>query len=346
MINCLWALGAAAVAFSIAAVLGKVLIPFLHKLKFGQTILDIGPDWHKKKQGTPTMGGIMFIVGIIVSAVGCFVIRTVVDGNVPDSQRNGIFIGLIMALCYGLIGFIDDYIKVVKKRNLGLTAIQKLILQFAVAVGYLLAMTYLSGDTTPTQTLIPFVGYVELSWFYYIIAAVVIVGVVNATNLTDGIDGLDGSITFFVAIALMLIASMVSNVGGVITSAALAGGCMGFLIWNFHPAKVFMGDTGSLFLGGMVCAILFAMDMPILLILVGLMYLVEMFSVMLQVSYFKLTHGKRLFKMSPIHHHFEMSGWSEVKIVCVFSLITAIAGIITIVLVYFGVVQSGAIKFA
>ncbi len=346
MINCLWALGAAVVAFGIAAILGKILIPFLHKLKFGQTILDIGPDWHKKKQGTPTMGGIMFIVGILVSAIVCFVLRLVTDGNVPDAKRNSLFIGLIMALCYGLIGFIDDYIKVVKKRNLGLTAIQKLILQFAVAVGYLLAMTYLGGDVTPTQTIIPFVGYVELGWFYYVIAAVVIVGVVNATNLTDGIDGLDGSITFFVAIVLMLIASMVSDIGSVIASAALAGGCMGFLIWNFHPAKVFMGDTGSLFLGGIVCAILFSLDMPILLILVGLMYLVEMFSVMLQVSYFKLTHGKRLFKMSPIHHHFEMCGWSEVKIVCVFSLITAIAGVIAILLVYFGVIQFGAFKVA
>ncbi len=344
MINSLWALGAAIIAFGISAALGKILIPFLHKLKFGQTILDIGPDWHKKKQGTPTMGGIMFIVGIIVSVLICFLLRIFTDENVPSQHRNSLFMGLIMALCYGLIGFIDDYIKVVKKRNLGLTAIQKLILQFGVAIAYLVAMNLLGGDNTPTQTIIPFVGYVDLGWFYYVIAALVIVGIVNATNLTDGIDGLDGSITFFVAIIMLVITSMIKNIGGVISSAALAGGCLGFLIWNFHPAKVFMGDTGSLFLGGMVCAILFAIDMPILLLVVGVMYLVEMFSVMLQVSYFKLTHGKRLFKMSPIHHHFEMCGWSEVKIVCVFSLITAIAGVVAIILVYFGLINFGELK--
>ncbi len=339
MINSLWALGTALIAFTISAVLGKLLIPFLHKLKFGQTILDIGPDWHKKKQGTPTMGGIMFIIGIIVSVVICYTVRLVTTDGITDIERNNTFIGLVMALCYGLIGFIDDYIKVVKKRNLGLTAIQKLVLQFAVAVGYLLALRYIGKDTGLTSTVIPFIGTVELGWFYYVIASVVIVGVVNATNLTDGIDGLDGSITFFAAIATMLMASLLQNVGGILTSAALAGGCLGFLVWNFHPAKVFMGDTGSLFLGGIVCAILCSLDLPILLILVGLMYIVEMFSVILQVGFFKLTHGKRLFKMSPIHHHFEMSGWSEVKIVCVFSLVTAIAGIIAILLTYFGVVK-------
>ncbi len=339
MENCLWALGAAVVAFVISSVLGKVLIPYLHKLKFGQTILEIGPDWHKKKQGTPTMGGIMFIVGILISTVVVYIIRVGVTSTVPTMEQYNICIGLVMALCYGIIGFIDDYIKVVKKRNLGLTATQKLIMQFGVAILYLLALRYIAGDTGLTSTVIPFVGTVELGFFYYIIASVVIVGIVNATNLTDGIDGLDGSITFFAAVFMMLISAMVSNAGGVIESAALAGGCLGFLVWNFHPAKVFMGDTGSLFLGGMVCSILFALDIPILVILIGIVYIAEMFSVMLQVMYFKLTHGKRLFKMSPIHHHFEMCGWSEVKIVCVFSLVTAIAGIIAVALVYFGVIE-------
>lgn len=336
MENCLWAFGAAVAAFIISVVLGKVLIPFLHKLKFGQTILEIGPDWHKKKQGTPTMGGIMFIVGIIVSTVVCLVARVLVSG-VPEGRVTNVYLGLAMALCYGLIGFIDDYIKVVKKRNLGLTAKQKLVMQFAVAILYLVGVRFLTNDVNPTSTYIPFAGTVDLGWFYYIAASVVIVGIVNATNLTDGIDGLDGSITFFAAIAMMVIASILSSVSVVIESAALAGGCLGFLVWNFHPAKVFMGDTGSLFLGGMVCAILFAIDLPILLLLIGFVYLMEMFSVMLQVSYFKLTHGKRLFKMSPIHHHFEMCGWSEVKIVCVFSLITALLGAVAVLLTYFGV---------
>ncbi|MBE6733988.1 MAG: phospho-N-acetylmuramoyl-pentapeptide-transferase [Ruminococcaceae bacterium] len=339
MITCLWALGAALVAFVVSTLLGKVLIPYLHKLKFGQTILEIGPDWHKKKQGTPTMGGIMFIAGIILSTVALFTARVLLSGNVPTIEQYNIFIGLIMALCYGVIGFIDDYIKVVKKRNLGLTAPQKLVMQFAVAILYLLALRYIGGDAGLTSTVIPFVGTVELGWFYYVIASVVIVGIVNATNLTDGIDGLDGSITFFAAICMLLISSMLSSIGGVIESAALAGGCLGFLVWNFHPAKVFMGDTGSLFLGGMVCSILFALDVPVLVLLIGIMYLTEMFSVMLQVCYFKLTHGKRLFKMSPIHHHYELCGWSEVKIVCVFSLITFVAGAIAVLLTYFGVVR-------
>lgn len=338
-LNCLWALCAAVIAFGISAVFGKILIPYLHKLKFGQTILDIGPDWHKKKQGTPTMGGIMFIIGIIFSTVLCYSISFLI-WPVPTLQKFNIFIGLVMALCYGLIGFVDDYIKVVKKRNLGLTAIQKLVAQFAVAVLYLLALRYIGGDTGLTSTVIPFAGTVELGFAYYIIASIVIVGIVNATNLTDGIDGLDGSITFFAAIFMMIIASMMGSVGGVIESAALAGGCMGFLMWNFHPAKVFMGDTGSLFLGGMVCSILFALDVPVLVIVIGMVYIAEMFSVILQVGYFKLTHGKRLFKMSPIHHHFEMCGWSEVKIVCVFSLVTALFGLIAVLLTFFGVVKA------
>jgi len=338
----LWALGAAVCAFIISTLLGKVLIPFLHKLKFGQTILEIGPDWHKKKQGTPTMGGIMFIVGIIFSTVIFYIVRIATasaENRVLPLEQSKIIIGLVMALCYGIIGFIDDYIKVVKKRNLGLTAKQKLVMQFSVAILYLLALRFIAGDTGLTSTVIPFVGTVELGWFYYIAATLVIVGIVNAANLTDGIDGLDGSVTFFAAIIMMLLSTMLKNVGGAIESAALAGGCLGFLVWNFHPAKVFMGDTGSLFLGGMVCSVMFALDIPVLLLLIGFIYLMEMFSVMLQVSYFKLTHGKRLFKMSPIHHHFEMCKWSEVKIVCVFSLITVIMGVIAALLTYFGIVK-------
>ena len=339
MVIGLWAFATAIVAFAVSAISGKYLVPFLHKLKYGQTILDIGPSWHKKKQGTPTMGGIMFIVGIIVSVVLCYTVRILTaQTSEPTTIENfNLYIGLAMALCYGLIGFIDDYIKVVKKRNLGLTAIQKLVLQFAVAIAYLVCLRLVEGEGV-TETIIPFVGIVDLGWLYYVISAVVIVGIVNATNLTDGIDGLDGSITFFASIFMMLMASMLKNAGGIMESAALAGGCLGFLVWNFHPAKVFMGDTGSLFLGGIVCAIMFALDVPILLVVIGIVYIAEMFSVILQVGYFKLTKGKRLFKMSPVHHHFEMCGWSEVKIVCVFSLVTAIAGIITALLTYFGVV--------
>ncbi|MCH5298810.1 MAG: phospho-N-acetylmuramoyl-pentapeptide-transferase [Ruminococcus sp.] len=341
MIFAVWTFLTALCTFAITAVLGKFLIPFLHKLNFGQTILEIGPSWHKEKQGTPTMGGIMFIVGIaLVTTVSVLLYNIfgvqAVTVYQSDPTRCAVFVftGLALALGHSAIGFIDDYIKVVKKRNLGLTALQKLVLQFAVTIAYLAGLGFLGYGGT---TVIPFVGTVDLGWLYYPIAAIVIVGVVNAVNLTDGIDGLDGSLTFFASLFFMLIANLVGFMGVSFMSAAVAGGCLGFLVWNFHPAKVFMGDTGSLFLGGIVCALAFAVDMPILLLPLGIVYLCEMFSVMLQVSYFKLTHGKRLFKMSPIHHHFEMCGWSEVKIVSVFSFVTVIFGVAAFLLVYFGV---------
>ena len=328
----LWAFGAAVVSFAITAVIGKYLIPFLRKLNFGQTILEEGPKWHKGKQGTPTMGGIMFIIGIVIATSACVLLYAIGHGMTPVSRF--VFVGLLFALLNGGIGFIDDYVKVVKKRNLGLTAKQKLALQFLAAAMYLFLM-YLCGDDT--SILIPFVGSVDLGFFYYIITAIVLVGIVNAVNLTDGIDGLDGSITFFACLFMMLIANVLgSSTPAVIYSSAAAGGCLGFLIWNFHPAKCFMGDTGSLFLGGLICSIAFALDMQLLLLLIGLTYLLEMFSVMLQVSYFKITHGKRIFKMSPIHHHFEMCGWSEMKIVCVFSGFTALCGVGALLLVLFG----------
>lgn len=341
MIFNVWTILSALISLGITAVLGKFLIPFLHKLNFGQTILDIGPSWHKKKQGTPVMGGIMFITGItlvtILSVVTYYIFgNSVISVYQQNPSRSIAFViaGLGLALFNGAIGFIDDFTKVVKKRNLGLTAIQKLVLQFAVAIAYLVILGLMGFGTATT---IPFVGKVDLGFFYYIVAAIVIVGMVNAVNLTDGVDGLDGSITFFAALFFMLIANLLSNIGATFMAAAVAGGCLGFLVWNFHPAKVFMGDTGSLFLGGIVCALAFAVDMPVLLFPMGIVYLCEMFSVILQVGYFKLTHGKRLFKMSPIHHHFEMCGWSEVKIVAVFSAVTALFGLISFGLVYYGV---------
>jgi phospho-N-acetylmuramoyl-pentapeptide-transferase len=321
--------------------LGKFLIPYLHKINFGQTILDIGPKWHKEKQGTPIMGGFMFIVAIAVvtiisTLIYIFFGDKLLDTFFIDINRESIFIfaGLGLAAANGLIGFIDDYTKVVKKRNLGLTAVQKLILQF-LAAGLYLAVLGIAGFGTTTT--IPFVGQVDLGIFYYIIAAIAIVGIVNSVNLTDGVDGLNGSVTFFACVAFMMIASLLSYLGVTAMCAASAGACLGFLVWNFHPAKVFMGDTGSLFLGGLVCGLAFALDMPILLIPVGIIYIAEELSVILQVSYFKLTHGKRLFKMSPIHHHFEMCGWSEVKIVAVFSAVTALFGAVAFALAYFGV---------
>ena len=314
-------IGIPVTAFIVCALIGPVLIPYLHKLKFGQSIRECRPASHMAKSGTPTMGGLMMLAALLVALLW---------GNFTPH----VIIALVLTVGHAVIGFIDDYIKVVKKRNLGLTASQKLILQFLVAAAFL-AVLAIAGYGTTTTT-IPFVGKVDLGFFYYIIAAVAIVGIVNSVNLTDGIDGLDGSVTFFACVAFMLIACVKSYLGITAMSAASAGACLGFLVWNFHPAKVFMGDTGSLFLGGLVCALAFAIDMPILLIPIGIIYIVEELSVILQVSYFKITHGKRLFKMSPIHHHFEMCGWSEVKIVGVFSAVTAVFGAIAFALAYFG----------
>lgn len=332
---------AAVVAFGVTAVVGKWFIPFLKKVKFGQTIREEGPKWHAQKDGTPTMGGLMFILGIAVAlAAGLTGYYIVQAGSSslgiaePLLMTVKVVGGFLMAAGFGAVGFIDDYIKVVKKRNLGLNVWQKLILQFVVAVAYL-ASVYLAGGSS--ATLIPFVGFVDLGIAYWILAALVIVGMVNAVNFTDGIDGLNASVTFFVSIFFMLIASFLSMGGMSILAVAAAGGCMGFLVWNLNPAKVFMGDTGSLFLGGMVCALAFGTNLPILLLPLGIIYIAEILSVVLQVTYFKLTHGKRLFKMSPIHHHFEMCGWGEMKICIVFSAVTITMGIGCVFLVLYGV---------
>lgn len=326
---------AAAVSFAISALLGKWLVPFMKKISFKQTIRDEGPSWHQSKQGTPIMGGLMFIISSVVVSAVLFVIICVTNSNNPliNQEITKISAGILMALCFSGIGFFDDFIKAVKKRNLGLTAKQKLLLQFIVVIAYIVSL-YLC-DPNASNTLIPLIGKVDLGWFFWIISPIVIVGMSNATNLTDGIDGLDGSITFFAAMFFMLICGFIHNTGMAVMSAALAGGCLGFLIWNFHPAKIFMGDTGSLFIGGFLCAIAYGIGMPILVIIIGLVYILEMLSVILQVTYFKLTHGKRLFKMSPIHHHFEMCGWSEVKIAVVFSIVTIILGALSLAAVIF-----------
>ncbi len=321
------------IAFAITALLGKWMIPFLHKLKFGQTIREVGPSWHKSKQGTPTMGGLMFILGTAVAMIACLPLFYSIGVEETPLLKVKAFAGLGMAVAFGVIGFMDDYIGIVKKRNLGLTERQKLVLQFAVAAAYL-ASTAVAGDGTSIT--IPFVGQLDLGWFYYPLAAVAIVGMVNAVNFTDGIDGLNTTVSFFVFLSLAICGGILSMVGLSAFGLASAAACVGFLIWNWHPAKVFMGDTGSLFMGGVVCALAFGLDLPLLLLPVGFVYICEILSVVLQVSYFKATHGKRLFKMSPIHHHFEMCGWSEVKICLVFGFVALLGGVIAILCVSFG----------
>ena len=321
------------IAAVITGLLGYFMVPFLHKIKFGQTIREVGPSWHKNKQGTPTMGGIMFIIGSSVAAVICIAFLWLNGGAETQLMFVKVVAGALMAVGFGIVGCVDDYISIKKHRNLGLTEIQKLILQFIIVGAYLLSVA-LAGGTT--ETVIPFLGSVDLGFFYYILAAVFIVGMVNAVNFTDGIDGLNTSVTLVVALVFSVIAMLLNRVGLSLYAAAIVGAMIGFLFWNANPAKVFMGDTGSLFLGGAVCALAFGVDMPILLILIGIIYIVEILSVVLQVTYFKISHGKRIFKMAPIHHHFEMCGWNENKICFVFSGVTLLAGIIGVLLAVFG----------
>ena len=304
-----------AVSFLITLAVGRFLIPALRALKAGQSIREVGPSWHNSKAGTPTMGGLMFILAALICVL--------VAGW--SAMMGGTYEHLMVlgfAMVFGAVGFLDDFFKVKFKRNLGLTALQKLILQLAVALGYLALLRW-NGNLT-NEVYIPFVNVNwTIPWVVYLVfATLVIVGCVNAVNLTDGVDGLAAGVTLPVVVFFAVTAYGWGSETLGLFPAALVGGMAGFLCYNFHPAKVFMGDTGSLFLGGAVCGMAFALDMPVILILVGLVYIVEAVSVMMQVTYFKLTHGKRIFRMTPIHHHFEMGGWSEVKIFAVFVGVT------------------------
>ena len=302
------------VAFGVAAIVGQVLIPLLRRLKAGQTILADGPAWHMAKQGTPTMGGIMFIVAIGAAAV--------VAGweEIQDGNYKHLYV-FLFALVFGVIGMIDDFQKLRHHANEGLTAAQKFLLQLAAAIAFTVLMRE-EGYLTP-NLFIPFVNVaLPLPWVAYMVfAAFVMVGTVNAVNLTDGVDGLATGVTIPVALFYMAASAWFGRNDLVILSAALAGGLAAFLIYNFHPAKVFMGDTGSLFLGGMVCGLAFALDIPLVIPVIGLVYVAEVLSDIIQVTYYKKTH-KRIFRMAPLHHHFEMGGWSETKLFCVFSGLT------------------------
>ena len=288
-------------AFVVSFVLMRMLIPALRALKAGQSIREIGPNWHKDKEGTPTMGGI----GFITAAILCVLVAGwpyMMQGHFEHLYA------LAFAMVFGIIGFIDDFMKVKFKRNLGLTAWQKLILQLAAAAAYLALLRY--NGNLQSALYIPFWNVtVPVNWIVYLIFAMfVIVGGTNAVNLTDGVDGLASGVTVPVMVFFTVVAVMWKQDVVALVPAAMIGALMGFLCYNFHPAKVFMGDTGSLFLGGLICGLAFALDMPLVLLLIGIVYICETLSVIMQVSYFKLTHGKRIFKMTPIHHHFEMSG--------------------------------------
>ena len=307
-----------AVSYGVSALLGHFLLPVLRALKAGQSVRSIGPTWHNSKAGTPLMMGLMFIGGTLILLLL----------NLPGTVEYSAFYVYVLAFCFGAIGFLDDYCKVKKKRDMGLTAIQKSLLQAAVSAVFLYTL-YMEGILT-CDLYIPFfnVTFYIPPAVYLLFSMFIIVGTVNAVNLTDGIDGLSASVTIPVMVFFAAAALAVDREELAVLPAAMIGGLLAFLGLNWHPAKAFMGDTGSLFMGGVVCGLAYAMDMPLILVFVGFVYLVETLSVILQVSYFKLTHGKRLFKMSPIHHHFEMSGWKEEKIVLSFAGVSAIMCIV------------------
>ena len=303
--------------------IGYLLIPMLRAMKVGQSIREVGPIWHNYKAGTPMMGGLMFIAATII----------VLLCNLPFMDDFSVFYVLLLSLCFGFVGFLDDFAKMKKKQNEGLTSIQKFLLQLAVSALFLYIM-YRTGAMS-TQLYIPFFDVsIQLHPILYIFLSMfIMVGCDNAVNITDGVDGLSSSVTLPVMIFFTAAAVKQGKYDLALLPAALVGGLIAYLFYNWHPAKVFMGDTGSLFLGGVVCALAFALDLPLILVLVGFVYICETVSVILQVGYFKMTHGKRLFKMAPIHHHFEKCGWKEEKIVIVFTAVSAIM----CVLAWFGI---------
>lgn len=305
------------ISFGVCAILCPLLIPFLRKLKFGQYIREEGPKSHQKKSGTPTMGGIVIVLSISITCL-------LYMGNYKE-----IVPVLFVTIGFGIIGFMDDYIKVVMKRNMGLRAWQKLVGQILVTAVF---GFYLDRYTDiGTLMLIPFSGgkYADISFLFVPFFLIVVLGTVNGSNFTDGLDGLESSVTVLIATFFTVVAiGLHSNLSPI--TGAVAGSLMAFLLYNVYPAKVFMGDTGSLALGGFVASTAFMLQMPLFIILVAFIYLIEIISVILQVTYFKLTGGKRIFKMAPIHHHFELMGWSETRVVAVFSIITAILCLIAL----------------
>ena len=310
------------VSLLVTGVAGKILLPALRRAKAEQRIRENGPIWHNAKQGTPTMGGFMFIIGIAITCL------TVGMDDIIKGELGHIYI-LVFSLAFCAIGLMDDLTKLRKKRNLGLTAGKKFILQLIAAAAFVILMD-VAGFLTP-NLFVPFVNAtIRIPMpIYYVFAAFVIVGTVNSVNITDGVDGLATGVTIPVAICFTMLALIWGYTTSGIFAAALAGGLVTFLMFNFHPARVIMGDTGSLFLGGAICATAFAMDVPLVLIPLGIVFIVEALSDIIQVTYFKLTHGKRMFKMAPLHHHFEMCKWSERKIFVIFTAVSAVFAALT-----------------
>lgn len=305
------------ISFAISAAAGPVIIPVLRKLKVGQTVRNDGPQTHLKKNGTPTMGGLIFLLGV---AVTCLFYMKDYPKIIPI---------LFMTVGFGIVGFLDDYIKVVLKRSEGLTPGQKMAGQLVVTAVFAYYMAKVSD--VGLSLLVPFSGgkYIEIGWLAVPLLFFVVIGTVNGTNFTDGLDGLASSVTVMAAVFFTVVA-IGTGAGIAPVTGAVAGGLLGFLLFNVYPASVFMGDTGSLALGGFVASAAYMMNLPLFLLLVGLIYAAEVLSVIIQVTYFKATHGKRFFRMAPIHHHFEKCGWSETRVVTVFSIVEALCCLIAL----------------
>lgn len=309
-------LGMLATSFIICVAIGPFLIPFLHRLKFGQSIRECGPANHLKKSGTPTMGGIMMLVAIALSLA--------IWGDMTPT----VIIAVVLTLGHAVIGFVDDYIKVVMKRNLGLTAVQKLAMQFVLAGAYVYYAEVHGGN----QSLwLPGIDIsIDLGLGYYVLAFLLLVGTTNAVNLTDGLDGLASCVSVPVTLVFAAIAYLGGSADLSGFALTMTGACLGFLVFNHYPAKVFMGDTGSLALGGGVAALALLTKTELLLILLGGIYVIEAASVIIQVTYFRLSGGKRIFRMSPIHHHFELGGWKETEVVAVFTAVSCLFSLLSL----------------
>lgn len=313
------------VVFMSTVIITKKLIPVLARKKIGQKILEIGPNWHKSKNGTPTMGGIGFVLSITITL---FIVLTIFGKELDNRENSSIINVFLYAILNGIIGMIDDIAKIRKRENEGLTPKGKLILQSIASILFLFLMS--QNSVVSTSVKIPFADLeIELGFFYYIFAFLLLCGVTNAVNLTDGLDGLASTCVLSVGAFISFVGlAAIESVALCFFGASLLGAMLGFLIFNFHPAKIFMGDTGSLFLGALVVGISFAINNPLLVLIYGFVFICEALSVVLQVTYFKLTKGKRLFKMAPLHHHFEKSGYSEIKVVYLFGIISVIFCII------------------
>ena len=302
------------ISFLITVIANLLLIPVLRKLKMGQTERELGVESHLKKAGTPTMGGISFLIGIIITSI------------IFGWKFTAIWPVFFITIAFAAVGFVDDYLKVVRKRSDGLSVKQKLLLELIVSVIFFIILKFITK--TSLDLLIPFKGnLVNISWFALPLMIVAVLGTVNGVNFTDGLDGLNTSVTIVVALFFAVV-SVMKGVGVTPIITAVIGSLMAFLIFNAYPAKVFMGDTGSLALGGFVIGTAYMMQMPLFVIIVGFVYLAEVLSVILQVGYFKMSGGKRIFKMAPIHHHFELSGFSETKVVALFTVVTGILAVI------------------